>query len=121
MSDSDCSRPSEPNSVATHTIRQLNDVFRQTFTGGTVLLTPGIQSAGGDHLSELLIRIRTFAAFSEDNDPNHEHDFGGLEWRGEKVFWKIDYYDQDLQYHSPDPADASITTRVLTIMLAREY
>ena len=28
----------------------------------------------------------------------------------------IDYYDRSLEFHSPDPADPSVTIRVLTIM-----
>ena len=35
--------------------------------------------------------------------------------------FKIDYYDQNLSMHSPDPADPAITQRVITIMLAEDY
>ena len=39
----------------------------------------------------------------------------------ERVFWKLDYYDRELQFASEDAADPTITRRVLTIMLSDEY
>ena len=50
-----------------------------------------------------------------------EHDFGSFTLAGRKFFWKIDAYDIEMQFGSPDPADPAKTTRVLTIMLAEEY
>lgn len=35
-------------------------------------------------------------------------------------YFRIDYYDAALEYGSEDPADASITRRVLTIMLRED-
>jgi hypothetical protein len=37
------------------------------------------------------------------------------------LLWKIDYYDIDLQYTSPNLADPAVTARILMIMLAEEY
>lgn len=54
-------------------------------------------------------------------DPHSEHDFGAFTLHGERLFFKIDYYDLGLTAHSPDPADPAVTQRVLTIMLASEY
>lgn len=65
--------------------------------------------------------VQTFLAFTPDNDPHGEHDFGAFDLGGQRLFWKIDYYDRDLRYASDDPADPDITTRVLTIMMASEY
>ena len=55
------------------------------------------------------------------NDPYGAHEFGAVDVAGEKVFFKVDAYDANLEYGSPDPADPSVTTRVLTILLASEY
>jgi hypothetical protein len=49
------------------------------------------------------------------------HDFGSFKADGAVIFFKIDYYDKALAAHSPDPADPSVTERVITIMLAEEY
>ena len=103
------------------TIRRLNDRFRRTFEGGRVVMTAGIQALGPDRLRALLNQVRTFGSFDESNDPYGEHDFGAFVEEGEKFFWKIDYYDRQLEYGSEDPSDPQRTTRVLTLMLSSEY
>lgn len=69
----------------------------------------------------MILRVATFCEFNEDNDPKHEHDFGSFTVSGRKFFWKIDAYDAEMRFGSPDPADPDKTMRVLTIMLAEEY
>lgn len=100
-------------------IAQLNDAARTTFIGCRVVITKGI--AAMDDLDGLYAKVRAFNDFNERNDPYSEHDFGSIEHEGQTVFFKFDYYDVDLLMHSPDPADPSVTCRVLTIMLAEEY
>ena len=102
-------------------IRELNDTFRRTFTGGTVVMTASIAARSPEAQALILQRVRTFDAFTGDNDPHGEHDFGSFKVGDETIFWKIDYYDPDCRYGSEDPADPSQTTHVLTIMLASEY
>ena len=84
-------------------------------------MTSGINALPDDVKAGILKKVRTFDAFSEENDPHHEHDFGAFEESGHKVFFKLDYYDPAMQFGSEDPADPSKTSRVLTIMLAEEY
>lgn len=100
-------------------IRALNDRARQNFTGCRVAITKGIQAMG--NVPDLLDQVRWYDAFTPDNDPYGEHDFGSFSYAGETVFWKWDYYDVDMIMHSPDPSDATVTARVLTVMLAEEY
>ena len=102
-------------------IRDLNDAFRHTFVGGTVVITAGVEALPSNQRRSILAKVRAFDAFTEDNDPHEEHDFGVVEHGGVRCFWKIDYYDREMEMLSPDPADPSVTTRVLTIMLAYEY
>ena len=102
-------------------IAQLNDTFRRTGRGGVMFATAGVIALAPDALPAVLALVRAFDAFTPDTDPHGEHDFGVVEIGGERVFWKVDYYDAEQRYASPDPSDPSVTTRVLTVMLATEY
>jgi hypothetical protein len=102
-------------------IRELNDRFRTTMSGGRVMMTAGVQALGEKTVANVLAAVREFTAFSADNDPHAEHDFGSFELTGRKFFFKVDYYDSTMTYGSEDPTEPAKTTRVLTIMLASEY
>ena len=102
-------------------IKTLNDNFRKTFIGGRVILTSGIRAKTQDEIAEILAKVRSFDNFTIANDPYGEHDFGSFDYKGQKIFWKIDYYDLNYEYMSENPADPTITNRVVTIMLADEY
>jgi hypothetical protein len=103
-------------------IRALNDAFRRGWTGkGTVYVTSGIAALPRDERASILARVRAFDEFDEGNDPYGEHDFGSFERAGKTIFWKIDCYDRAMQWGSPNPADPTVTHRVLTVMLAEEY
>lgn len=106
---------------ALNPLARLNDAFRRNLSGGTLAVTAGVIALGDSALPEILALVRDFEDFTPDNDPHQEHDFGTVEWNGERLFWKIDYYDRAMQFGSPDPLDPAITTRVLTIMLASEW
>jgi hypothetical protein len=101
-------------------IRELNDELRTTGIGGKTYLTPGLIAKGADFIAKATAAVRAFDAFTDDNDPWQEHDCATLV-DGEPVMFKIDYYDENMEYGSPDPADPRLTRRVLTIMLASDY
>jgi len=102
-------------------IRQLNDTLRRTGRGGQVLITNGLGSLDQEAISAILKAVADFDQFNEHNDPYGEHDCAILTVAGERILFKIDYFDQTKTRHSPDPADSNLTVRVMTVMLAREY
>jgi hypothetical protein len=103
-------------------IRALNDALRAIAAGnGRIYVTAGVAALAMRDQVEIMARVQGFSAFTPDNDPYGEHDFGSFEYAGKTIFWKIDYYDRELELGSPDPSDESVTTRVLTVMLAEEY
>ena len=103
-------------------VRRLNDAARRgEGVNVSVVVTAGVQAFGEDMLAHVARKVAAFDSFTEDNDPHQEHDFGALTIADQKLFWKIDYFDLRLQWHSPDKANPEVTQRVLTIMLASEY
>ena len=116
----------------TAAIAALNDEFRQQAglllsnsraAPGRCFVTRGIASLGREAQHTILARVREFSAFTAENDPHREHDFGAITAaKGQQVFWKIDYFaDEALESGSEDPADPRKSFRVLTVMLAAEY
>jgi hypothetical protein len=119
-------------------IAALNDRARQAMgIGCTLVATVGFVSLPEADQCRVRELVETFDAFDEGNDPHGERDFGTIyqladgrwtterprlpEDERERVFWKLDYYDLDLTGGSENPADATVTRRVLTIMLSDEY
>jgi hypothetical protein len=108
-------------SFKTARIRELNDQLRCKAIGGRIVITRGIEALGTEGVRNVLTAVAQFDEFSEDNDPWGEHDCAVLTIEGHRLIFKIDYYDRDLRWHSPDASDPAVTERVLTIMLAEEY
>jgi len=101
-----------------------NDALRTSLgfgpvTGGRVVMTRALAALPPADLAVILRAVATFTAFTPANDPYQEHDCATLEAAGQRVIWKIDYYENDqLEFGAEDPRTSY---RVLTIMLASDY
>ena len=83
-------------------ITALHDALRSSFVASDVTITQGIAALCPEVTAEVLRRVRAFNLLAS------------------KFCWKPDYHDRNLERGSPDPADPSVTTRVLTVMRADE-
>ena len=109
---------SEGCSIKAARIRELNDQLRCKAIGGRIVITRGIEALGSAGAARVLAAVAAFDDFTEDNDPWGEHDCAVLTVEGRRIIFKIDLYE-DPEVKGAD--GKSITTRVLTIMLAEEY
>jgi hypothetical protein len=117
----------------TKRIAELNDKFRSQIlepkfflpdaVPGFVVRTRGFAALPGVTQLDIMAQVRDYSAFTGDNDPHGERDFGGLTLDGvSKVFWKIDYYaDSQCIFGAEHPESLAQSYRVLTLMLASEY
>ena len=95
--------------------------FRHMMTSGVRALLdgdPGDPRTTILRQAQLQAEIRNYS-FKPGDGP--ERDFGAITFLDHKLLFKIDAYDRALEHGSPDPADAAVTVRVMTIMLAGEY
>ena len=98
-----------------------NDALRCNRLGGHVVMTAAAAALPADTLNAVILALRRFDAFTPDNDPYGEHDFGAFEHAGERFFFKIDTYaDHTLTHGAEDPLAPGVV-RVLTLMLASDY
>jgi hypothetical protein len=83
------------------TIQQLNGAFRTSLSAdlGRVVMTNGIASSDAETIALILEAVRTYDQFDEGIDQYGEHDMGRFALSGEDYYWKIDYYDRNLELH----------------------
>ena len=86
-----------------------------------MLLTAGIAAMSSEDKANIISMVQNFNDFTHSNDVYGEHDFLSIDYKGNKIFAKIDYYDLNYEFMSENPANPDITNRVLTILLSCEY
>jgi len=98
-----------------------NDALRRDRLGGHVVMTTAVAALPPDTLNGAILAMRRFDAFTPDNDPYQEHDFGAFDHAGDRFCFKIDTYaDHTLTDGAEDPLAPGVV-RVLTLMLASDY
>ena len=112
----------------TKIIATLNDEARKSYMIPVfgkqpcqIFETEGIINLSPEDRIIIAAKVRDYDDFTIGNNPYGERDFGAFDHNGQKIFWKIDYYDPSLKRGSEDPSDPEKTQRVMTIMLANEY
>ncbi|MCG7630089.1 DUF3768 domain-containing protein [Epibacterium sp. MM17-32] len=107
-----------------------NDAFRHSILGNTpvadapkgqFVMTRGVAALGPDAQLAVTRSVATFDSFNADSDPHGWHEMGVIDLDGTTIWFKIDLYDADYQYGSPEPSDPAQTRRVLTLLLPSEY
>lgn len=110
----------------TERIAALNDEARQgrDRTARIVFTTNLLDALGdGSGLGDLRAQARVMKAMRECafGSGSPERDMAWFEVDGVKAMMKIDYYDRSFEWGSEDPTDASMTRRVITLMLPQDY
>ena len=85
MSDTSTSEIAEPNDRFRKSSLSIDPV---AINLGKKFMTSGIQAVGLIATVEIAERVAAFDSFTEDNDPHGEHDFGSLDYDGNRIFWK---------------------------------
>ena len=90
-----------------------------------IVFTTNLLDALGDGsgLGDLRAQARVMKAMRECafGSGSPERDMAWFEVDGVKAMMKIDYYDRSFEWGSEDPTDASMTRRVITLMLPQDY
>ena len=109
-------------------IAALNDELRKDPTNrglGLVTMTSGVAALGTAFWIKVAEKLASLGPkdFREGNDPYGERDFAAIEVDGEKLLFKIDYFEKGSShtFGAETPEDPEATDRVLMVMLREEY
>ncbi len=98
--------------------RGLDPTARIVFTRNCLAIFCDLDTFGVVVVQAQLLAAFRNCSFAEDSP---ERDFTEVLFRDRRVWLKVDCFDKSLEYGSPDPADAALTTRVVTILLPEDY
>lgn len=104
------------------TIARLNDRCRQGLdrTARIGITRACLGTFAEDRAAEIVAQTEILRALRNHQFTEAEageRDRGSFDYRGTTIYFRIEYYDAAMEYGSEDPADASLTRRVMTIML----
>ena len=109
-------------------IAALNDELRKNPTHrglGLITMTSGVAALGPGFWVKVANKLASLEPkdFDKGNDPYGERDFAPIEVDGEKLFFKIDYFEHRSCHTlgAETPENPETTDRVLTVMLREEY
>ena len=92
---------------------------------GFITMTQGVAAAPGEFWLKVLAKLASLRPkdFPAGDDPYRERDFAAFEVEGEKLYFKIDYFQRGSNHlaGAENPENAETTERVLTVMLREEY
>ena len=116
----------DPIEVAARRAR--NDAFRQSLTGGTVMLSAGVIAFGASNQARIIAAVR--ACTFDTDDPFDDHSIGDLEvdvdepgihrWP-ELIFFSVNAFSHAAAETASTLTTENDTALVLTIMLASEW
>lgn len=111
----------------TEQIARLNDRARMGFDRqARIVMTRNLLatlSPTNDPRQNIMAQARIMRALRECTftSSSPERDMAWFEIDDHRLMLKIDYFDESMDFGSPDPADGSITVRVVTVMLVSDY
>jgi hypothetical protein len=100
-------------------VRELNDEFRRGINidfpnpMGVLNFSGYVSALRNDDLFGLLEEVQCFEDFAAENE---QHDFGEVNFKRKKYFFRIEHLDKDSRLCQPNKS----TQRMLTIMHASE-
>jgi len=99
-------------------IAALNDGFRAQRNTSNTYVTLDLVNRGDIYLKKLLEQVRDTSKPIPAEDTDDERSYGSVRVNGLLVEWSVNYFDRDGYDDSPDPSDASVTSRTLVLTQA---